>query len=281
MRVRVSAILFAVSLSILSLSASAATYLQVQGPVNGTLDNNGSIYLGTVGPGQSFYIQALPSTDNASGAYINIGWDTLTAVSLPTGWSAQASPLYENPMKLKVTASPYAADGTYKLVIRAVNLENYSRIGNLTIYAYVNVTPDVLGVSVAPSTVDLGVGQPTNLRVTINNTGISDDPFIINVAGLPAWNVSDEVIAQPLSVSTFVYPIYFGEPGVYHVNVTATSATSPLVAQSSPITLDVKASLLNDYYAVGQGVVVSPVIVEPAYSLMLLLSEAAKLLGIS
>jgi hypothetical protein len=264
-------------ISLIALSANAATYLQVQGPVNGTLHNRGTIFLGKLGPGQSFYIQASPSTDNASGSFVNVGWDQLTAVNLPQGWSSQASPLYENPMKLKITASPYAQYGTYNLTIVAINQGNYSHLGNLTIYAYVNVTPDVFNLSVSPSTVNMGVSQPTNLDVQINNTGISDDPFVLNVTGLPAWNFSDVVIASHDSVSSFVYPISVGEPGVYHLNFTATSAPSPLITRSIPITVYAQASLLNDYYATGQGVVISPVIVEPAYSLMLFLSDIYRL----
>ncbi len=271
--------LFSIALiSVLALGVSAKPYLTVQGPVNGTLYQNGSVFLGNLGPGQSFYIEASPSTANASGAYVNVGWDTLEALNLPQGWSAQASPLYENPMKLKITASPYAQGGRYNLTIRAVNLQNYSKIGNLTINAEVNVTQNVFNLSVTPGVVDTGVSLPTNLYIKINNTGISEDPFLININGLPAWNVSEEVIAQHSAVSTFVYPVYVDEPGIYHINLTATSATSPLITRSYPIMLNAQASLLNDYYAVGQGVVISPVIMEPAYSFMLLLSDCYRLL---
>ncbi|MEM3839208.1 MAG: hypothetical protein QXF01_01365 [Candidatus Micrarchaeaceae archaeon] len=266
-------LLSSILISLFALEANAATYLQVQGPVNGTLNNNGTIFLGKLGPGQSFYVQASASTDNASGSYVNIGWDTLTAINLPPGWSMEQSPLYQNPMKLKITASPYASDGTYNITIRAVNINNYSRLGNLTIHAYVNITRNVFTLSVSPSVVNAGIGQPTDLMVSINNTGISDDPFVINLEGLPAWNVSYEVVARHSAVSTFVYPVSVGEPGVYRVNLTAASATSPLINSSVPITIRAQASLFNDYYATGQGVVISPVIVEPAYSLMLLLSH--------
>jgi hypothetical protein len=269
---RSATIILIASLMLLPIAANAIS-LNVQGPVNGTLSNNGTVYLGDVGPGESFYVSASASTTNASGSYVNIGWDTFKAVGLPPGWSAQASPLYQNPMKLKITASPYAQDGVYRLSLRAVNLQNYSGLGNLTINAVVNVTPNVFRLSVNPGTVSTGVNQPTDLAITINNTGISDDPFLINIQGLPAWNQSEEVIALHSTSSVFSYPVYFGEPGQYTFNLTVTSETSPLVTKSYPITLNVQPSLLNDYYATGQGVVISPVTVEPAYGFMLLLSD--------
>jgi len=246
-----------------------ATYLQVQGPITGTILNNGSVYLGKVGPGESFYVLASATTQNASGKVINIGWNTFTAVNLPVGWSAQASPLYENPMKLKITTAPDAQNGTYKLTLRAVNIQNYSRLGNLTFTAFVNVTTDVFSTSVSPTNFNVGTGQPYNLQITINNTGISDDPFVINAYGLPAWNVSDVVIALHSATSSFVYPIFVDVPGAYNFNLTVGSATSTLVSKSFRINMVAQASLLNDYAAVGQGVALSPIIYEPTYAVML------------
>jgi hypothetical protein len=273
MRTTSIAVLALAALSALAFTASAMD-LAIQGPVNGTLHQGGSIYLGKLGPGESFYILASASTPNATGSYINIGWDTLQALNLPSGWSAQPSPLYENPMKLKITASPYAQNGIYNLTIRAVNVQNYSRLGNLTVHAYVNVTQNVFSLDVSPTSISTGVDQPSDLHITINNTGISGDPFLVNAYGLPAWNVSREAVSGPSSVSTLDYPVYVDEPGQYVFNLTVTSATSPLIMQSRRITLDVQASVLNDYYATGHGVVLSPIIVEPAYGLMLLLSDA-------
>lgn len=274
MRMAITGLLLLVSVL---AAQSGAMYLAIQGPVNGTLNNNGSIYLGKLGPGESFYVLASASTSNASGAYVNIGWDRFEAVGLPNGWSAQPSPLYENPMKLKITAAPYAQDGVYRLVLRAVNVGNYSKLGNITVSAYVNVTPNVFELNVSPSVINTGVAQPSNLYISINNTGISDDPFVINAYELPAWNVSDEVIALHSTSSVFVYPVYVKEPGSYMFNLTVTSASSPLITKSYAITLNSQSSLSNDYYALGQGVVISPIILEPAYSVMMLLSEIYRL----
>ncbi|MEM0124160.1 MAG: hypothetical protein QXF41_01270 [Candidatus Micrarchaeaceae archaeon] len=252
----------------LSMGLANAMYLQIIGPASGILSNNGSIFLGNVGPGESFYLLASASTTNASGTYINIGWDTLEAVKLPQGWSAQASPLYENPMKLKITVSPNATVGPYAVMVRAVNINNYSRLGNLTITAYINVTPHVFMLRVSPLSIRAGAGQPVNLLVSINNTGISDDPFIISAQGLPAFNNPVQVIALHGKTSEFTYPVYINEPGVYKFRLVVESASSQSLRSSYNITLTVSSSLANDYAAINQGVVLSPVILEPGYVVM-------------
>ena len=253
------------------IGLAGATYVSVQGPVNANLTNNGFVYLGKVGPGESFYVLASATTTNASGSVVNIGWDRLEAVNLPVGWTMQASPLYENPMKLKISV-PYNISGTYNLTIRAVNVGNYSRLGNLTFTAQVDVTNNVFNVSVSPRNISAGVGQPVDINVKIVNTGIADEPFNISAQGLPAWNFSDDVIALHSRTSSFVYPVYVNEPGVYPFNLTITSATGHLVQNEYPISFSVVASLYNDYSAIGNGVVLSPVIFEPVYAIDYLLS---------
>ena len=256
-----------------------ATSLQILGPVSATLSSNQSVYLGKVGPGESFYVLANPNATSLNGNFVNLGWNELKAVSLPPGWSAQASPLYENPMKMKVTVSPNASYGRYTLGIRSINVQNYSGLGNLTFYGYVNVTPDVFAVTVSPLQVRSGAGSPANISVTINNTGISDDPFTITASGLPAWNFSDEVISLHSTVNTFEYPVFENEPGVYNFNLTVYSATSRQISKTFPIRFIVNEDLLYDYEAVGNGIGLSPVIYEPAYAFMSLLGYLYKLVA--
>ncbi|MEM3241204.1 MAG: hypothetical protein QXV13_02000 [Candidatus Micrarchaeaceae archaeon] len=263
--------------SLALLSASNAMYLQITEPIQATLHQNSSIYIGKVGPGESFYIEASATTTNSNGVPVNIGWDTLETVSLPSGWSSQASPLYENPMKLKVTVAPYAANGTYAMKIKAINVQNYSKLGNLTITAIVNVTPDVFGLNVTPLVLRSGIGQPANLHVLINNTGASDDPFIVSSSGLPAFNLSYEVIAIKGKPILTTYPVYENEPGTYQFTVSVVSATSPLVHRSFKAELIVNSSVANDYSAVGRGLIVEPIIYEPAYALMLLIDKLSKI----
>lgn len=265
-------IIFLVAGIFMALSLNASTYVSIVGPVNSTLTNGQSVYLGKVGPGESFYVLANPNTTTPSGNFVNIGWDTLQAVNLPSGWSSQASPLYENPMKMKITVAPDQPFGTYQVEFKAVNIQNYSGLGNLTFYGYLNVTSQVFNVKINPTTVSSGIGQPVNFYISVNNTGISDDPFLISASGLPAWNVTDEVISLHSHTTTFTYPVFGNEPGVYPFNLTVSSATSSLISKTYKVNLVVKESLLNDYNAVGSGIGLSPIIFEPAYAFMSLLS---------
>lgn len=275
---RTSGFFILASLSAVMLLASiSATYVVVEGPVNATLNGSQtSFYLGKVGPGESFYVLASANTTNAKGELVNVGWDQLEAIGLPAGWTSQSSSLYDNPMKMKITVSPNAY-GNYTLKLRAVNLKNYSGLGNFTFTGYVNVTPDVLDVAVSPANLRSGIGQPANLYVSIGNTGISDDPFLISATGLPAWNSTDTVISVHGTTGRYTYPVFADEPGVYSFNLTVSSTTSALVKKSFPVTFTVKESLINDYDAVGNGVSLSPIIFEPVYAFMSLLDYVYKL----
>ena len=264
--------LYVLVLAVSIFAIANATYLNVLGPASAVLQNGQGIYLGKVGPGESFYVEASASTTNSTGYAINIGWDRLAAVNLPSGWISQPSLLYENPMKIKVTVPPTAQNGTYNFTLEAINVGNYSKLGNFTVTASVNVTTNVFNLTVTPANIQSGIDQPTNLYITINNTGISDDPFSIGVTGLPAWSVSEQVVALHLTQSAYVYPVYVNESGTYQFNLTVSSITSPSIKRSYPISLVAGASLLNDYSAVGQGVILSPVVFYPSYELMLFLS---------
>ncbi len=268
--IRLSLIFILSSLIFVGL-ASATTYLAIQGPVTYTIYNNGSVYLGKVGPGESFYVLANASTTNKTGFLVNLGWDTLKAVKLPSGWYAQQSPSYSNPMRIRITVSPNATNGRYALTLRAVNFNNYSRLGNLTFTTYVNVSTNVFSVKVNPTTLYAGVNQPVNINVNINNTGISDDPFLISAQGLPSWNVTDSVISLHGKNTHFSYPVFMGQPGKYYLNLTVSSSSSRFLRRSYPILFQVNTSVYNDYKALGSGVSISPVIFEPAYAFMSLI----------
>ncbi|MEM0201205.1 MAG: hypothetical protein QXD23_02265 [Candidatus Micrarchaeaceae archaeon] len=269
-KVRLSLILILGSLLFLGLS-NAATYVAIQGPVNYTIYNNGSVYLGKVGPGESFYVLANASTTNKTGYLVNLGWDTLTAIKLPNGWYAQQSPSYSNPMRIRITVSPNSTNGRYPVILRAVNFNNYSRLGNLTFTIYVNVSTNVFSVNVNSNTLYSGVNQPVNINININNTGISDDPFLIYAQGLPSWNVTDSVISLHGKNTHFSYPVFIGQPGKYYLNLTVSSSSSRFLKRSYPILFQVNTTIYNDYKALGSGISISPVIFEPAYAFMSLI----------
>ena len=259
---------FAIALSALS----AGSYVNVISPYNATIHNNGTIYLGKVGPGQTFYITISSTAFNKTGSPINRGWNELVASGVQKGWVVQNSSLYTSALSVSIKPSPYALNGTYSFYVTAVNIGNYSKLGTVSFRAYVNVTPNVFRLNVSPKVVDVGSGEPANLYISINNTGVSANPFSIGLRGLPAWNTTETVFALHDARRVFPYPVYELTPGVYHLDVHVDSVASPLVYKDSNVTLVVKQSLLNDYSAIGQGTMLFPAVNAPAYAVMYLIS---------
>ncbi|MGC8670166.1 MAG: hypothetical protein ACP5TL_03380 [Candidatus Micrarchaeia archaeon] len=267
---------FALLFTFMVISYANSYNVNILEPYNATVPNNGSILLGKAGPGEPFYITISSTATNSSGAAINYGWNELIAYGLPHGWIATNSSLYTKQLSVEITVPPLAKNGIYQFYLKAINIGNYSRIGNVTFRAFVNVTPNVFNLTVSPSKISVGPGQPAQIYVRINNTGVSDSPFTISVSGAPAWNKSEVVIA-PHSVSKyFIYNIYEEEPGVYNLNLMVNSSASPLVSKVSNINMVVKASVPNDYAALGQGAIAFPNVLAPAYSVMYLIREILK-----
>ena len=266
-------------ISVLAIAVPAsATYVKIVSPFNYTVSSNGTLALGDVGPGQTFYVTIAAATTNMTGNSLNFGWNKFIATDLPAGWITQNSSLNNQYLSTQITVAPREANGTYSFNLTAINLGNYSKIGAMTFAVTVNVTPNVLKLGASPTTLRTGPGQPAEISITINNTGLSDTPFIISLGGLPAWNMTDTVIALHHTTGKFQYPVYENEPGVYNIKLYVNSTASPLISKESNLTLVVGASVRNDYSAIGQGMPLFPITYEPAYAVMYFIGLLAKLL---
>ncbi len=264
--------LMLVLLSCFVLSEISASSLYVTEPYNATLSNNGSTYLGKVGPGQSFYLIAKSSTENASGVTVIKGWNKLYVSNLPSGWLATNSSLYSSDLSISITPSPNAS-GIYSFKVTAVNIGNYSKIGSMSFIAYVNVTPDVFGIHVFPTQIVASPGAPAYANITINNTGLSDSPFGIQISGLPSWHAdTQEVIAMHGTMKTVRYELYENEQGTYHAMVKVESIASPKIFKAVNVTLTVKPTFKGDLAALSYGGVIFPIIYEPVYAVLYLIS---------
>jgi hypothetical protein len=258
------------------LTLSSAAYVNIIEPYNVTVQNGAGVFLGKAGPGQTFYITISEVTKNSTNYTFDQGWNKLVASEMPNGWLAKNSSLYTTYPTVQVSVAPYAVNGTYAFNLSAVNVGNYSKLGSVNFRAYVNVTPNVFNLSASPISLSAGIGQPASIYVKINNTGVSDSPFNISMEGLPAWNSNSTVIALHSTTQSFVYSIYASEPGVYHPILRVSSVSSPLIHKQTNITLTVAASIPNDYSALGEGTLAFPVIYEPVYAIMYLISVLFK-----
>jgi hypothetical protein len=252
---------------------SYTPHVNVIEPYNATVYDNASIYVGKVGPGQTFLITISSTAQNATGVPITRGWNKLVATGIQGRWIVQNSSLYSQYLSVLIKPAPNTVNGTYSFYLTAINLGNYSKLGTVNFKVYVNVTPDVFILNTSPSTLRSGPGEPTNIYVTINNTGVSDNPFNISVSGLPDWNSTETVFALHGTEKTFSYPVYSTTPGVYPLVVTVVSTTSPLVRETENTKFTVRESVLNDYAAIGHGTLVFPIIDEPMYAVMYLLER--------
>ncbi len=266
-------LLLYISIFAIAIGMVNASYVSITEPLNTTVYNGSSVQFGNLGPGQTVYVTISSATTNQSGASLKYGWNELLVSDLPKGWIAQNSSLYNQQLSVKVTAAPYAANGAYNFTLTAVNVGNYSKIGTLSFKALVDVTPDVFQVGVSPANISTGPGEPGLLHITINNTGVSDSPFEISATNLPAFNLTKSVIALHHTSESFVYPLYEDTPGQYNVHINVTSGSSPLVSKNTDVNFIVQASLLNDYGAIGQGAPTFPVMYEPVYGIMYLISR--------
>jgi hypothetical protein len=275
-----NALVFLAAFALLASTVAASTVTVLE-PFNATVTQGGSVLLGKVGPGQTFYVTISSNTTNSTGTVFSRGWNKLVATGVPQGWIVENSSLNGADLSIKIDPSPNAQNGTYTFNLTAINLGNYSHLGAVEFQALINVTPDVFSLQISPTNISTGPGQPASIYVTINNTGVSDSPFVINMQGLPAWNSSQSVIALHHTTETFTYQVYENEPGTYRAQLNVTSGSSPLVYRRSNVTLVIQASLLNDYRAVGQGAIVFPVIYQPVYAVMYLISRLLALAGVN
>lgn len=258
------------------VAVPSAAYVSMLEPYGAQLNNGSSIQLGKVGPGQTFYVNISSTTMTSEGNTINIGWNKLIVKRYPPGWVVKNSSLNTKVLSVLVKPSPEAPNGTYKLTFEALNIGNYSGLGSTTFVGYVNVTPDVFSLNVTPKSFVVSPGVPAKIFIKINNTGVSDNPFEIYMTGLPAWSSSKSVIALHHTSGEFIYTVYSYTPGVYRTKLHVSSLSSPLVSKSINITIKERMSLVNDYSAIGKGSISFPIVYEPAYAVMYLISLAFK-----
>ncbi len=265
---------FAALLIALTLGVSAA-HLTVSDPVRKTLENGQDLNLGTAGPGQKIVIMAErqagePSKNSANPT--EALWDRIVPESLPQGWVAEPSKLYETPFQAFVTISPEASDGDYTFNIRTV--DEYDGLTPITLRAKLTVSRNVLTPSLAESTQTTGVQQPAFYYLTLTNTGSASDTFDITPEGLPTkWAEPRSVYVRHGSSVTLAYPVTPAEDGRYPFTFKAESHSSRQITQSAGALLTTQTNVWNDARAASHGLALFPFISQPLYSLVAFLAN--------
>src|SRR3989338_1245117 len=245
------------------LTASAAE-IRVLSPVNAMVQDNGEVYLGAVGPGQTVFVEAnaLVTTGGVNG--IGGRWDQLVIDEVPEGWATEPSLLYEQPLKVLVKVASDAPDGEYEILARAIDDQNKEQLGEVSLR---------LRMSVSPLKKETGAGQPASFIVTLHNTGIASDAFEISASGLPAWDFRKTVFVPLGSSREVPYGVVSGEEGNFAVKIRARSLSSGRINAEEEVGLGVSTTLISDYKATNNGLLLFPMFEQAAYAVMGLLSN--------
>ncbi len=267
---------FILVLLFINFSFANGTYVNISSPVNLILHNSSTINLGKDGPGQTFSISIAAQTSAPNGTIYSYGWNQFKAYNTPPNWIIENSSLNNKILTIEIKPSPYAQTGIYNFSLEAINTGNYSKLGVFKFKASINITPKVYVINIKNKNLSSGIGQPVNIQVMINNSGVSDTPFIVSSTGLPSSNENISIISLHNSTQEFSYPVFATEPGIYNINLSVKALSSPLIYKTENIKLTIKSTLLNDYMALGNGALIFPVVYEPVYNLMYIIYSIGK-----
>lgn len=281
-------VFLALVLACLFAGALSSVYVKVLEPIQATVSPDQTIVLGNAGPGQTIVLlvdrgtEGNPIDPRCADNYCTTGWDRVVPIenTVPVGWEVEPSLLLESPMRVKVKISPFASDGEYNLSFAAVDEGNYDALENVTFHAVVTVTRDVFSIDVWPKNVQTGVGQPAIYYVNITNTGVASDPFEIRVreGSLPApsfifkreggWNFRKQVLVNYQSTRVVPYEVVLDEEATRDFTLEVYSVASPTIRQDVTLTIKANSDILNDWRATTHGLMIFPILLEPAYAIM-------------
>jgi len=263
----------AMTLVIMASIVSAASAAEVFEPFASTVQDGGTVNLGTIGPGQTLAITVNGVAPGLGGEQGN--WGVLGVLETPNGWSGFDSAVFAKRMRATVKADPGAADGVYTVKFILTECESKDEIceakhglGSVTFFGTIRVSRSVLATAVPTTEVTTGVNQPARYTVVIENRGNANDVFEISAEGVPAWNFKKSVhVPAGGRLNTF-YEIAVNEEKSYLPTITIKSISSDELKQSYDVSLVSKSDLAGDVRATKNGVLLFPAILEPLYSLM-------------
>lgn len=247
--------------------------LQVVEPVVKEISEGDTIFLGTIGPGQTISIGIHPKVYTGGKFGEGGRYDYATVTSVPTGWKGKNSKLYGDPLQVEITADKNAPEGEYIAEIAVQDEDNGEKLGEVKFKVKIKIIHDVLDVNVAPSTMTVGPGQPARFAITITNKGTASDVFNVKTEGVERWIFEKPVLVPRMSSKTIVYEITEKEEETYLPKISVISTSSPLIHKEQSVVFKVYPDLLNDFKATNHGIMIFPIFEAPIYSIAGLLSN--------
>lgn len=264
-----------ITITILFLTSMvlAQQVAQVLEPVAVSVQNGGTVNLGTIGPGQTLAVTVNGTAIGNKGLEAN--WGVLGVMSTPNGWTGFDSAVFAKNMKATIKADPDAANGVYTVEFKLTECQQKNEnctpeqgLGSVTFYGTINVSSDVLVTSMPITNITTGVNQPARYPVIIENNGNADDVFQIYATGVPGWNFTKSVFVPAGGTVNTFYEIAVNEESSYLPTIVIQSSSSNQLSQSYTVALVCKSNLVGDLQATKNGVLLFPIVLEPLYSLM-------------
>lgn len=255
---------------LLFASAFSAQMLE---PFNREIRNGDRVFLGAMGPGQTMPVTIYQEV--YSGGMHGIGgtYDLATVDYVPEGWSYRNSMLYGRPLQVTITSARDAPEGKYSFPITVRDERDEEQLGNISIVAEIEISNDVMGMSVSPSMRRVGLGQPAVFEVTISNKGTAGDLFVVSSTGVPKWSFTKTIYVGGESTKTVLYEVAGFEEEDYHANILVQSANAPAVRKEAEISVIAVPDVLSDCHATINGALLFPVFEGPVYALAGLISN--------
>ncbi len=254
-----------------------ASQLNVISPVQQTLILPEHVLdLGVIGPGQTVEVV----TERGSGVIASESqtkgealWDQLFVVreSLPLGWKAEDSKLFEKPFHAFVTASQTAEDREYSFQLKAI--DQYEGAIEKVFNAKVRISKDLLEQSISQTRYVTGVGLPAVIQIKLKNKSSASDLFELKASGVSGgWKETRRVFVRFNDEVTIPYEILPSEQGEFAVAIEAVSLSSALVNAKNDVTLIAVSSIEQDLKALNKGLLLFPTVEQVVYSALSLVS---------
>jgi hypothetical protein len=238
-------------------------------PTKEEVENN--YYAGTVGPGQVLLI-AIDKQVFTGGRFGKGGYyDKAYVTSLPKGWKAENSKVFDNPLQVYITVPEHAKEGNYSLTINLEDLDNAELLGNKSINVTITVSKDVIDAELKKTSYVIGPKQPLRLNAIITNKGNAGDIFIIEVQ-TQRETKKKEVFIPAKQIAEISQEISFPGKGVEKVNIAFYSKHAPNeIREEKNITVIVQGNFFEDLGASGTGVLLLFIPFQPLYNLSYLI----------
>ncbi|MBS3060123.1 MAG: hypothetical protein J4432_01295 [DPANN group archaeon] len=195
-------------------------------------------------------------------------WDALQ-LDVPNGWQYSTS-LQADTITASLKVGQKAVPGEY--VIKATLLTNLGTRMPESKDFKLTVT-DKPYVVMIPAEIRAPAGRKTQVEFTIESRSISQDELMFDkISGLPsAWSSETRAVLEPGASQAMTFYITPEQEGLFEVEFRYQSASGDSRARKSIVI--VKPTLESTLKGFSQGVVLTPNVLQPFYSLISLLAS--------